>query len=220
LLSNGSKLTPQEVKALASDPERFRNLLSQATSASGIGWKALLAVVLPALTDGNSLRLLREHMGKLGLSIGADAAFAARAAEMGDCGLTAEIQSSMLSRSKRHGWIRRYDGGTRLTYAQSLVATEGAEGRRKAAELFARDYIEGLSARELLFAFDPILAVIFEELPVAGLWQEFSEHAARRDLGKPRKPASSRRAAATRWKGRANPAAVFGSREPGRRCCR
>lgn len=178
VLSNGSWLTPEEVKAFVSDPESLSNLLSEAIGASGINWTDLLSRILPEITNGYRIRSLREHIDRLGSSIQAEAALAVRAGEIGERTLAAEILASMFAHSNRYGWMRRYDGGTRLVYAHALVAIDGDAGRQMAAALFARDYIEGLSARDLLFSLDPILAVIFEKVPIEALWQEFSEHAA------------------------------------------
>lgn len=176
VLSDGSRLAPEEVKALASDPERLSGLLDGAISASGIDWKNLIAPILPAITEKNRLRSLRNHIVRLGSSAQADAAIAVRLAEIGDRVFAEEILTSLLAHSNRYGWMRHYDGGTRLTYAHALIAIDGEAGRPVAGELFAKDYIAGLSARDVLFSLDPILAVLFKDVPVEALWQEISEH--------------------------------------------
>ncbi|MAM55909.1 ATP-binding protein [Qipengyuania flava] len=173
---DGTSIAREEVTASSGGPDDFIALLMRAAKADGVDWEDLLAGVVPSVRDARQLGAIRDQVARLGGDNAARQVLALGASRIGAGALMDDLHEEMLAGSERYGWVRRYDGGSRLRYARSLVECRGPEGRREASRLFAEDFIAGLAARDLLFSFDPILEILFDPVPVARLWPEFAEH--------------------------------------------
>ncbi len=187
--AGGQVLGQAAVERLAAEPSSLAAMLDGATSES-IDW---LKVVdrIPARPDRTSFALIVRGLVNLGAGPWGMLALTKKAVAIGDTASAALATDTALARSQHYGWVRNYDGGSRRAAAECLVASDAGNGRRRALELLASDYVDkGITAREMLGAIEPILRIVCGDTDPLAVWNELRPHiaAVAEAVEKPAKP--------------------------------
>lgn len=175
--AGGQVLGQGEVELLAAEPPFLAAALVGATS-QGIDW---LKVVdrFPDRPDRTSFALIARRLVDLGAGARVMLALTTKAVAICDAATAALATETALARSQHYGWMRNYDEGNRRAAAECLVASDPGNGRRRALELLASDYVDrGISAREVLGAIEPILRIVCGDTDPLAVWKELRPHIA------------------------------------------
>jgi hypothetical protein len=160
---------------MAETPEKLNGLLAGAKGLDDVDWSR----ILDKLPDGTAGTLVEEIVDRLTrASLRPAGAFGVIACvdRFGMAARATALAEAALTRSKSHGWMRFYDGGSRLTAARAMVLLQGEAGRRRAFVLLVEDYLQGLGARELVSGLDEIVELLFDPVPIVAIWEEMREH--------------------------------------------
>jgi len=158
-------------------PARFAALAARATSAERLPWGTLLGTVLDG-ADGAAYAAVNRAITYLQPPLHVHAWFAGRFAELGRPSDARAAVDLTWAGSNPHGWLRHYDGGSRLIAADAAVLIDGEAGRRRVLEVLVRDYLgETRRPGELLRGLDRLVALLFADPPLEAIWSEVAEHA-------------------------------------------
>jgi hypothetical protein len=83
----------------------------------------------------------------------------------------------LIEKSVSQGWSKFWDGGSRLCTAQAFVEFYPKEGRKKIYDLLIKDYLsEWRDPESVLQNLEDYLPLLFEDVPLAEIWEEIREH--------------------------------------------
>lgn len=173
--ADGSVLAQEAVERLAAMPSALAAVLPGAT-ADSIDWVRVIDA-LPARPDKAAFSVFARWLIARETSAKVMLALTRKAVEFGDISLAEASSACALAQSAHYGWMRNYDGGSRRAAAECMVAANPADGRRRALELLASDYVEmKLSAREILGASESILSIVAGDVDPQRVWAELRPH--------------------------------------------
>lgn len=175
-LQDGGALTRAEVTRKATTVAEILALLDAAKPDSFFDWgRFLLDTELPltrteALTLANRFRV--ERRGERPL-----AELSRRLRLLGDCDSAWQLGEWALERSVPEGWLRYYDGGSRLIALRALKEVDANRARELAFSTFGNDlrgkqtFLSGLAP----YIAD-LLPLVVDPQPVLQLWPEIDQH--------------------------------------------
>jgi hypothetical protein len=151
------------------------SLLNEINQHDFLSWREVVDVLSSVLPTDRRLEAIR-----ILIELGCNAADIAPLAENLDPNTTEEtvleVMRSALKNSKAWGWIKRYDGGSRLIPYQKLtklnpdLATQGVRA-------FVRDYLAEIrNPRDMVMDLDGVAQVFWADPPIGEIWREVKEH--------------------------------------------
>jgi hypothetical protein len=174
-LGSGEMLTDENVLERVHSYQDLITVLEGVVEDASFPWHKVVEAIVSNLSANEARDLVRRLEAAAKGSV-SRAMLARRLAELG-CGEEAwGIAEPLLAKSKPGGWDPRYDGGSRITAFEALIAVDPVAGRALAIRQFVADFIgEYRYPRELIRRLDRIAPLLFGEVPVASLWEEFEE---------------------------------------------
>jgi hypothetical protein len=162
----------REVMARVNTYEEFRDLLKQEDKAnSWYNWTEIFRKM------ESSIDLARiQEIG--GIIIGNRkpiellVLLSEKAHELGDIGLAEQLVNEGIAQSSASGWVTFYDGGSRIKTFTALRKIQGAEGTKKAFDVFGYDLLHSESAGNYAESLDEILPVIAPGYDEDAVWSQ------------------------------------------------
>ncbi|MGY0713291.1 ATP-binding protein [Azospirillum argentinense] len=175
-LRSGETLTDENVMERVHSYRDLVALLEEVVEDASFPWHKAVDVIVSNLS-ADEARDLAQRLNAAAKGRVSRALLARRLAILGHGEEAWRIAEPLLAKSKPGGWDPRYDGGSRVTAFEALVAVDPVAGRARAIRQFVADFIgEYRYPRELIWRLDRIAPLLFEEVPVASIWKEFEEH--------------------------------------------
>ncbi len=175
-LRDGSSLTRAEVARRATSAEAVRTLVAETAPESLFDWGPVLAEPTLQLNRDEIARLtdvLRtSERGTRSLVV-----LSGRLLALGDRGSAWKLGEEALAASVPNGWLRHYDGGSRLQALRALGAVDPDKARRVAWEAFAGDVAAGegfISALGQKLA--DALPLFVANISINEVWAEIEDH--------------------------------------------
>lgn len=173
-LKNGhEELSEEAVMAKVYGFESFKLLLQEEDQSSFFNWSKVIDKVLPLLsiteiceisTLNKSGRRDSDFYAKL-----SDAVF-----KLGDKEVALTLANKSLELSSESGWVRHFDGGTRLNAFKVFKKINPQESSSKAFEVFSHDIISGSYSGSYIEYLDDIIPLLTEDYNVTEIWPEIS----------------------------------------------
>lgn len=175
-LRSGETLTDENVIDRTQSYQDLVTLLEEVVEETSFSWHKVVNVLVDKLSI-NEARDLVQRLNDAAKGGVSQALLARRLAELGHVEEAWRITEPLLAKSIPGGWNPRYDGGSRVTAFEALIAADPAAGRTRAIRQFVADFIgEYRYPRELVWHLDRIAPLLFGEVPVASIWGELEEH--------------------------------------------
>jgi hypothetical protein len=144
-------------------------------------WDTVAIIIVDYLTSIDELlslskiietRLMSGHVAKVLTHI------SEKAYEMDHRDIALMLARKAVEYSPSIGWIRSMDGGTRLNAIRVLAKISPEEGKATAVRLYAEDIGSGSlqSYLQVLFQFDDIIPLLFDQVPVLKIWEVLEEY--------------------------------------------
>lgn len=173
LVFNGDKesLTRQQVMQYVNSPEDILDLIrNENTSKSYFKWDEILDEVLPNFTI--------EHIKELSQLKNENAYFLRRLGEVAlqkeEKELAIEYLNKSLKLSRETGWIRYFDGGSRIDSFKALKKIDSERGSENAFDVFCHDITNTEYPQEFFNNLDEIIPIIANDNRVIdeSIWDE------------------------------------------------
>ncbi|HEY0027372.1 MAG TPA: ATP-binding protein [Allosphingosinicella sp.] len=176
-LADGSVLTQEQLENLSVRPSALLAALSGST-ASNIAWEPVLAA-LPSTIDRASLSAVGRHFLAVEAGPGVMRELVQRASGLGDTKLVEDATAAAIATSRPYGWLRQYDGGSRIMAAECLVIGDAVHGRTRALQLLVEDHADrALPIRDLLSGIERILPLFSGSFDPRDVWAQVEQHVA------------------------------------------
>ena len=157
-------------------PSEFVALMASAESADRIPWSTVLETVLHG-AQLPSYKAVHASLDHLNPPLHVECWFAKKFTELGASDDAHIAVSRAWDKSKPYGWIRNYDGGTRLIAAEAAILLDAQRGQRDVFQRLVRDYLSDIRhPSEILRNLERIVALLFTEPPIDAIWLEIAEH--------------------------------------------
>ncbi len=140
-------------------------------------WDRLLRSLAPKLSADEVERISVE-ITRLEPGLTVNCVLASRLAELGFPDRARALADEALENSSPGGWDKWYDGGSRFSAAELLVAVDPTDGRSRAFDLLVEDYLaEVRFPATFVRILHDLLPILFEgDPPMETLWPEIDEH--------------------------------------------
>ncbi len=175
-LKTGKTLEENELNNKIQSSDDLIKLLSDIEESHFYGWDKLVERYIPELTTDQTTKVFDEFI-RLGIKQNSISLLLNKLIENGNSKKAETYALRSLDKSSGYGWVRTYDGGTRLKPYQFLCRVNPEKYRKKALQHFANDYISEMrNPRECVRQLDELIPIFWQEPPWAELWNEIQEH--------------------------------------------
>lgn len=165
-----------EVMALVNTYEQFRDLLKQEDKAnSWYNWTEVFRKIEPSV-DFARIQEIRAIITGNQKPIELLVLLSEIAHKQGDVALAEQLVNEGIAQSNASGWITFYDGGSRIKTFAALQKIKGAEGIKKAFDVFSYDLLHSESAGSYAEALDEILPVIAPGYDEDAVWSQLFDY--------------------------------------------
>jgi hypothetical protein len=173
--ADGRTLSQRDLEKLAENPKALADALRGATNA-GISWGKVFSAV-PRPIDRGALEQIGQWLIDQDVGPAALLDLVRCSMEAEAQGLAERAKEAALARSHRAGWLRYYDGGSRLAAAECIALCDPAQGKLKALRLLVEDHIDrSLPIRDLIAELDNLLPIISDGIGPMDIWKVLSQH--------------------------------------------
>jgi hypothetical protein len=174
--ADGVELGQDAVEKLAKRPTDLAIAVRGAEPQDGLEWTTVIKILFASRGGSARSGAAQALLGQR-LSISALEVFVEQAVAAGEQALAELAMCHIISDGKPYGWMRFYDGGSRLAAARCFRLLDPHGYKAQTFKLFVDDYIgHDLSPGELIVAFDTLLPELADALPLQALWREIDEH--------------------------------------------
>ena len=175
-LSSGESLTEEDVVLRISSYEDMLSLAEKVKKADYLHWDKVLSPFIDRL-DYKQIKTIIERFKNFDIGAIAPALLAKRLAALGHREESQQLAEEALRRSRPGGWGRGYDGGSRLSAIQSLLANDAENGQKLAYEILIDDYLsEYRYPSYYLYSLEELIFAIFKDPPFSDIWNEIEKN--------------------------------------------
>ncbi len=172
-------LTEEEVLSKVTNFEVFKSLLESEDHANSyFDWSKVIDKMSSMLTI-EKIREISEMVRVGRRESDFYAKLSTLAFELGSKDFALDLANKSLELSSESGWMKFYDGGTRIKSFQALKNIDPAKSAGKAFDTFAYDLINSDYSRGYLPSLQDILRVLTENFDLQSLWPEISGYLGR-----------------------------------------
>jgi hypothetical protein len=175
-LRSGETLRRDDLAGRLTTVSEACELAAEIESESYIDWRILLTPLLASADRGEVEDIIGafSHMQRSASLLGQASQ---RLTELGDKAAAWRVGELALAASDAGGWVRHYDGGTRLDAFSALIAANPERGRdllftTLVSDLTGDRWYPGSLARDL----EPILRLMCAQIPMEGIWAEIDNY--------------------------------------------
>jgi hypothetical protein len=169
-------ISHRDVMAEANTYEQFRDFLRQEDKAnSWYDWTEVFTKMETTI----DLARIREISGIIAGNrkpIELLCLLGEKAHDLGDNALAEQLINESLAQSSASGWMTFYDGGSRIKTFTAMRKIKGAEGTKKAFDVFSYDLLHSESAGNYAEALDEILPVIAPGYDQDAVWSQLFDY--------------------------------------------
>lgn len=172
LKENHEKLSEGEVLRIVEKFDDFKRVLQQEDQANSyFNWSKVIDKMASLLTSEQISEVTNiERLGRR------ESDFYAKLSEValkiGDHGLAESLANKSLELSSESGWVRHYDGGTRIKAFKALSKVKPAQSANKAFQIFAQDIISANYPSSYIEHLDDIIPLLTENYSEEEIWVE------------------------------------------------
>ncbi len=175
ILSDGTRL--DEI-AVMSSIHTFEDLASflnaEDKESSYFDWTNLLATTSVLNSREQLTKLADVNEGRRNVDI--FATLSKKALDLGDSTLAKNLAEHSVKCSGRSGWLRYYDGGSRIKAFSALKYVDQNYGTSKAFAVFTNDVILSNSSSSYIESLDEIMPIISNNYDVMDVWKELKPY--------------------------------------------
>ena len=178
VLQSGEKLDEKALENRVQSFDQFLYIAEQVDLGESrfYRWDKLFLKVQHLLDDSNIQRLL-EVVNNLGDNVRLNGCVLQRLMELNKQSMAEQLAVRLLESSRPQGWLRRWDGGSRINLFQTLIKIDSERFQPKAFSTFIQDYLsETRNPRDYIRYFDDIREILFSKLSDLEVWQELEQH--------------------------------------------
>jgi len=176
ILKDGRKITVEEAKVMVGSYEQLITLFESIEKTDYFPW----SWILEPLIEGFSANQICQMLTRWESYLSKDALrskFALRLHRLGHTSEALALLEPLLQQSKASGWDSHWDGGTRQTAFRGLIAIDPKRWRPQALKTLLDDYTsEFRYPVNLIYNWEELTEILFENVPWNQLWPEFREH--------------------------------------------
>jgi hypothetical protein len=175
-LRDASTLSIEEVQARVSSIVDLQELLHNQSDDSYFDWQPIVAHIVKKLgvEDIYTLVALFEHTRYASLLL---AILSERLSALGEIQGAWDLGEQALNASQAHGWLRYYDGGSRLAAFQALTHVNPFRTRPLVYDRLVRDLTgEFWYPQNLALELDEILPLLTDEVPIQAIWPVIKQY--------------------------------------------
>jgi hypothetical protein len=175
-LKSGESLNQEDAIFRINSYKDMLELIGSIEEVDRFQWEEALSKILEKLTL-NQIKELEIKLKKFELSPIVSALFARRIAKLGYLDVARKKAEEVLKISSNSGWMKRFDGGTRLEAVRSIIAVDTSDSRKRAYKLLIDDYLAEIREPGLMVSsLDDLLSILFENPPIREIWCELEQH--------------------------------------------
>jgi hypothetical protein len=167
-------ISEKEVLTIVNSFESFKSLVQEEDQTNSFfNWSKVIDKVTPLL----SLQEIKEisTLATIGRRRGESDYFAKlseSALSLGDQELALSLANKSLELSSKSGWVKSYDGGTRIKAFNALKKINSHESSEKAFEVFSHDIVNGNYPSSYIEYLDDIIPLLTENFNEESIWPE------------------------------------------------
>jgi hypothetical protein len=176
VLRSGIRLGEDEVRLKLHSLSDLLELIGDIDKVEYFHWEEVLGPIVSSCSR-EQVEQIRRELAQFRPGPLATCLFAERLAQLGLDAEARTMAESVLDQSLPTGWDRWYDGGSRLKALKTLAGLDPKYWRPKALARLVEDYLtEFRNPSAVLRNLDDICEIIFEDVPINGVWREIAEH--------------------------------------------
>jgi AAA domain len=175
-LKDASTLSVEEIQEHVSSIEELQKLLNNQSDDSYFDWEPIVAHIAEkvGLEDIHTLAGLFQSNRD---SVEILTILSKRLCALSDTKGGWSLGEQALNASRVYGWIRRYDGGSRLAACQALVHADPLRARPFVYDRLVRDLTgEFWEPENLALALDKILPLLTDQIPIQAIWPAVEQY--------------------------------------------
>jgi hypothetical protein len=175
-LRDASILSIEEVQARVSSVVDLQELLHNQSEDSYFDWQPIVAHMVKKLGLGDvyTLAALFEHHRHASQLL---AILSERLSALGETQGAWALGEQALNASQAHGWLRYYDGGSRLAAFQALAQVNPIQTPLLAYDKLIQDLTgEFWCPQNLALELDEILPLLTDEVPIQAIWPAVEQY--------------------------------------------
>lgn len=172
LLPDHQQMSEAEVLAKVNVYEDLEAMLAQEDAGNSyFNWTRVLEQLGPGLNTVQ-IQALADSMINTRRSSPFYSALSGLALQLGDRPLASQLADRAVQASSETGWVKGYDGGTRLRAFEAMKNIEPALAMKRAFSVFGHDLANASTLSFYIEDLDEILPVLTEEFGVEMIWDE------------------------------------------------
>ena len=176
LLTDGRKLTEEDVLVLVNSFEQLVTLIESIEKTEYFPWRRVIKPLIGRFSAQQINRLL-SLLSPHGLDSMVRNMCASRLHGLGLTNEALHILEAVLSETTASGWDISWDGGSRQHAIKALISIAPDKWRPRALETLVDDYISEFHyPYNLIHNLEELAEILFEEVPWERLWPEIREH--------------------------------------------
>lgn len=166
------KIDESEVLARVNNFDDFKNIIQEEDQANSFfNWSKVIEKIASLLTSNQIEEIV--NIARLGRKESIlFAKLSGVAFDLGDKELAAKLAYKSIELSSESGWVKYYDGGTRISAFNALRKINPKLSRHKAFEVFANDIISGNYSGTYVEHLEDIVPLLTENYKEEDLWPE------------------------------------------------
>ena len=138
---------------------------------SSFNWAGVLEKLAPLLT-ASQIRTVAASMTNTRRSAPFYSTLSSLALQLGDQPLARQLADQAVGASSATGWVKGYDGGTRLQAFEAMKRIDPAQAMRRAFDVFGHDLANASTPGFYIEDLDEILPVLTENFGIEMIWDE------------------------------------------------
>ena len=134
-------------------------------------WARVLEKLAPVLSAGQ-IQTVADSMTNTRRNSPFYSTLSGLALQLGDRALARQLADRAVEASSATGWVKGYDGGTRLQAFEAMKRIDPAKAMRRAFDVFGHDLANANSPGFYIEDLDEILPVLIENFGIEMIWDE------------------------------------------------
>ncbi len=176
ILNDGESLSEEAIVSRVKSFDDLRDLIQKTKKVSYLPWDRILKDKLNSMTTDELLQIPNLLNG-IGSPRTLFATIGKLLFERGDIAAAEIAAEEAFRRSEPGGWMKRFDGGSRIEAAKELLKISQDRWRGRLQKSLVEDYISSYrQARDRIMDLEPFLPFLFQGIPHKEIWKEIEEH--------------------------------------------